>query len=148
MINRVRKRASGVEKIAQFSEDAHGFYPLFLEKDWQVAILNYLDGQGFGSINKVDVHFETDEVFILQKGTAILIATEVVDKKIQHTELIKMKEGVIYNIPKNCWHNIAMSKDAKVFIVEKSGTHKGDYEFFYLSDEDKNTLEKQIRELI
>ena len=45
-----------------------------------------------------------------------------------------MKEGIVYNIPKGVWHNIALSTDAEVFIVENSNTHLSDFEYYYLSE--------------
>lgn len=68
------------------------------------------------------MHRETDEVFILFKGDAILIEAKP-QKNTISLYCERMKLGVTYNIPAGTWHNIAMNSDAEIIIVEKSNTH-------------------------
>lgn len=102
---------------------------------------------GFFRLKKIDKHLNTDEVFVLISGIAVLIAAEMKDSKIVY-EFQKMKQGILYNIPKGVWHNIALSKDAKLLIVEKSYTHKNDFEYYWLTEKEQLEISDSIKELL
>ncbi|HVI48253.1 MAG TPA: hypothetical protein VM802_25520 [Chitinophaga sp.] len=133
--------------IEIYTHSGEGYNPFFIKDNWQVAQLNYMPEQDVFGIEKMDKHRQTDEVFILLKGAAVLIAAE------EHTtgfafQCIHMIPGVTYNIPVNVWHNIAMKKDAELIIVEKSNTHLGDFVYKSLSQQEKSELNKQIRDTL
>lgn len=122
-----------------------GYHPFFISDGWQVAQLNYSDDQHIDNIKRVDVHLETDEIFVLMDGEAVLISASINnDTPTFSTEL--MKKGTIYNIPKNLWHNIAMKEGSEVLIVEKSNTHLNDYEFYYLNNEQISELKSIVNQ--
>jgi len=129
--------------ITTYQHDGEGYNPFLIRDEWQVAQLNYMPGQGIDDILKIDVHWKTDEVFVLVAGTAMLIAAcREADQVV--FELVNMQQGVVYNIPKGVWHNIAMFKDARVLIIENKNTHLGDFEFYYLTELQKEMLNRQI----
>ena len=120
-----------------------GYHPFLIREGWQVAQLNYSEEQHIDNIKKIDIHFETDEVFVLFSGEAVLITAEVEnDTPLFSTDL--MATGTIYNVPKNVWHNIAMKEGSEVLIIEKSNTHLGDYEFYHLNEEQATDLKKNV----
>jgi len=129
--------------IEKYHHEGEGYNPFLIREGWQVAQLNYMPGQGIDDIQKIDIHFETDEAFVLVAGKAVLIAAEKEGDNVSF-EMISMKQGVVYNIPKDVWHNIAMLADAQVIIVEKDNTHLGDYDFYYLNEEQQEMLNRQI----
>jgi len=129
--------------IETYSHTGEGYNPYLIGPKWQVAQLNYQPDLAPDAIEKVDVHHHTDETFLLMAGQAVLIAADIRNGKIAF-ELIPMKPRELYNIPKGCWHNIALSKDAEVLITEDANTHLGDYEFHYLKEEEQ----KELREMI
>ncbi len=133
--------------IETYFHHGSGYNPFFIKEHWQVAQLNFMDEQGLYAIQKMDMHVQTDEVFILTKGTAVLIAGELLQNKFAF-QLIKMKAGTTYNIRANLWHNIAMDTDAQVIIVEKSNTHLGDFIFRSLSIEEQENLNNAISLLL
>ena len=133
--------------IEKYSHEGAGYNPFLIREGWQVAQLNYVAGQGFDDIQLIEVHNNTDEVFILFVGTAILIAAEKQDYNISY-EMILMEPGVVYNIPKGVWHNISMSRDAQVMIIENDNTHLCDFEYHYLNDAQKADLYQQIAALV
>ena len=130
--------------IKKYAHEGTGYNPFLIRDGWQVAQLNYMPEQGMDDIQKIDVHFETDEVFVLVAGKAVLIATEKEDDKVSF-EMVSMKQGIVYNIPKGLWHNIAMLEDARVIIIEKNNTHLGDYEYYYLNAEQKEEMYEKIK---
>lgn len=132
--------------IEKYIYNGEGYDPYLIRSGWQVAKLNYAPGIGMDDIEKIDVHLHTDEVFILIAGRAVLIAAEKEEDKIIY-EMVNMEKGIVYNIPKGVWHNIAMEKDAEIIIVEKSDTHLNDFEYFWLKDNQKEELYKLLKEI-
>jgi mannose-6-phosphate isomerase-like protein (cupin superfamily) len=132
------------EMIEVYAYDGAGYNPYMIRENWQVAQLNYIVKQGFEDIEKIDIHFETDEVFILLEGEVILITAEKEGDELTF-RMKKMEKNIVYNIPKMTWHNIAMSEDAQVIIVENAGTHIQDFDFYYLNAEQKKTMYAEIR---
>lgn len=130
--------------IEEYRHSKEGYNPYLIGPKWQVAQLNFQPDLAPDAIEKVDVHHHTDETFLLMAGQAVLIAAEIRPDSMEF-ELINMKAKVLYNIPKGCWHNIALSKDAEVLITEDANTHLGDYEFHHLNKEDKNELNELIQ---
>ena len=57
--------------IETYFHSGEGYNPFLVREGWQVAQLNYLPGHGFDEIEQIEVHRETDEVFILFKGCHI-----------------------------------------------------------------------------
>jgi mannose-6-phosphate isomerase-like protein (cupin superfamily) len=129
--------------IETYSHEGDGYNPFLIREKWQVAQLNYTPEMAFDAIDKVEVHAYTDEVFILFKGTAVLIAAEKDGDKLTF-QTVNMKAGVTYNIPVGVWHYLAMSTDAQLIIIEDANTHLQDVAYYYLSDEQKNFLYKLI----
>ncbi len=130
--------------IEEYTHTGIGYNPFLIRDSWQVAQLNHVDGQGFEDIEKIDVHLNTDEVFILLNGQAILIAAEKNGDQLSF-RMVNMKEGITYNIPKMTWHNIAMSQDAQVIIIENADTHLGDFEYYYINTEQKKEMYREIK---
>ena len=132
--------------IESFKVNGNGFHPFMISDGWQVAQLNYSEEQHINNINKVDVHYQTDEVFILLEGKAVLIAA-IFDADNPIFEIELMKKNTTYNIPKNRWHNIAMEKGSKVLLVEKSNTHISDFEHLLLSKKKQEELKSRVKTL-
>jgi len=132
--------------IEKYSHNKEGYNPYLIGSKWQVAQLNFLPELAPDAIQKLDVHRKTDETFLLMAGQAVLIAGDIKEDHVAF-EVINMKSKVLYNIPKDCWHNIAMSKDAEILITEDANTHLGDYEFFDLSDDQKKELKRLIEQV-
>lgn len=133
--------------IETYRHDNEGYDPSFISDGWQAAFLNYAEAETLERIEKLDIHYQTDEVFVLLEGSSVLIAADICEGVITY-DLIDMEPGIIYNIPKNTWHKIAMQKGSKVCIVEKSDTHLGDFEFYDLSEEQKADLQNAVKQLL
>ena len=133
--------------IEQYQISDIGYHPFLIRDGWQVAQLNYMPEQEIGNIVKLDIHHLTDEVFILLNGKAVLIGAEINGNDVNF-EVELMKPNITYNIPVGTWHNIAMSTDCEIIIIEKSDTHIADFEFFPLSDEKKNEMEILVKNCV
>lgn len=131
--------------IETYRYEGSGYHPFLIREGWQVAQLNYMPEQDLLNITKMDRHLLTDEVFVLLKGTAILIAATENNNEFKF-ECVKMKAGITYNIPVRLWHNIAMDKGSEVIIFEKDKTHLGDFEYRQLNANQKLDLKNLIIE--
>lgn len=78
---------------------------------WKVAYLGYCER--FSKFTELERHLETDEVFVLLRGSATLYGDDSTEE---------MEQGIVYNIPKGEWHHIVVSEDAWVLVVESSTT--------------------------
>lgn len=125
--------------IERYNIREKGYHPFVIKEGWQLAKLNYTEEQHIDKIMQMDVHLETDELFIPIAGKAVLIAATINDN-VPHFEVEQMKLNHIYNIPKGVWHNIAMEEGSEVFIAEKADTHISDFEHFALSNSKKEEL--------
>lgn len=82
---------------------------------WCVAYLNYADCFTEEGMKIIERHNQTDEVFILLKGEATLLMGEDMQR-------VPMEKFKGYNVKQGAYHNILVSKDAKVLIVENNDT--------------------------
>lgn len=85
---------------------------------WKIGLLRYSDR--FSCFKVLERHTETDEVFVLLKGRAVVYLRDD-DGNVQK---YKMKKCKVYNIHKNVWHHITVSRNATVLVVENSNTSK------------------------
>ncbi len=124
-------------EVYEWSED--GYKPLVFSHDWQAAILNWEPIFDLEKIGEVERHNQTDEVFVLTKGRAVLFTIDE-----QGMQIEEMKIGVIYNVLKDVWHNLTSTRDASWIIVENRDTHLHDCEFRQLSAEELARLEAKL----
>lgn len=110
-----------------------GYQSLVSHGAWRVAVLRYLDELNIENINTMERHTATDEVFILTFGKAMLILGGN-DANISEFQPVTMNIGEIYNIKKNTWHTVIMSKDAHIVIVENDDTNKENSETCLLNE--------------
>ena len=114
-------------KIETFDFDGEGYMPLVEYSGWRVAIANFCDRLLAENICKMERHLETDEVFILLNGHAVIYVGEEMDGHV-------MKIGKVYNVKRGEWHCISMEESTKVAIIENSGTGEKNTEYFYFKE--------------
>ena len=133
--------------IEKYKHDEKGYLPCLIKTNWQAAILNFAEEQDPKNIDKIEKHSLTDELFVLLHGNAVLIAADVSDNEIIFkTEVLE--KGIIYNIPQDVWHNIAMEKNTKIFIFENANTHLNDCTYLNLNDRQQKELYSKIADLL
>lgn len=126
--------------LQKFTFEGVGYFPTVLYPDFQVALLTSIDDYLLENLDHIDVHHETDEVFMLDEGHAILLAFSLVENEIREIEATAIERGNIINVPVGTWHAIVMEPDTRVFIVERALTHEGDFEFRSLSEEESSRI--------
>ncbi|MBW6473570.1 MAG: cupin domain-containing protein [Anaerolineaceae bacterium] len=119
-----------------------GYQPLISFGEWRVAALRYLEKLEPDQLSEMERHTATDEVFILVEGSGIIF----IGGNQSHPTGIHsfiMKNGEIYNVKRNTWHTISLSKAAHVIIVENDNTDTINSEIAELSQ----NAREQIRSL-
>ena len=121
------------------SFDGEGFQSLIEFSDWRVAILNYLEGIHPEHNDRMERHLESDEVFVLLKGKGVLLigGNEAVIESIFPQAL---EQGKIYNVMRNTWHTILLSRDASVLLVENRDTGEQNSGYISLSKDQKDII--------
>lgn len=100
--------------------EGEGYDRTFTYSSWRVAFLNF--AERFDHITYLERHLLTDEVFVLLNGTAELLIGET-------GAPVSMENGKLYVVAKGAWHNIRVSPDAKVLVIENSDTGKENSEY-------------------
>jgi mannose-6-phosphate isomerase-like protein (cupin superfamily) len=129
--------AQGIE-VYEYS--GPGYKPLVYSQDWMVARLNFEAIMELDKAVEIEMHKETDEVFILLKGKAAfyLVAGE------QPLQVVELKPGLVYNVPKGTWHNLLATREAEFVIVENRDTDKYDTEIRSLADKERKRMLEQL----
>jgi hypothetical protein len=109
---------AGLEII---SYTGKGYKPLIDFESWRVALINGASVYEPVEIDVLSCHCETDEIFVLLKGSCMLLIggnSDIPGK----VEKIWLEEGLLYNVTKGTWHNEILMPGAKVLIVENADT--------------------------
>ena len=129
------------EKLLEIREyTGPGYQPVIDFGVWRVAILNYLDEIHPKRIDFMERHDETDEVFILLQGQAVLFLGEGDAKHIDAIHSQVMDPGKIYNVKQSVWHTVVLSRDGSVLIVENRNTSDDNSQYVSLDREQRSTI--------
>lgn len=130
--------------IKTYSEE--GYRPVIDYDSWRVAVLNYCDELLPENITKFQRHDETDEVFVLLKGSCILFIGEG-DEEITEIHAQSMEPLKLYNVKKSVWHSHSLSQEAMVLIVENRDTTDANSPEIKLNRKQRNQLIRLADEL-
>lgn len=122
-------------EILEYKEP--GFLELMTFQSWKVAMLNYTDELFIENICYFEAHNETDEVFVLLEGEAIMYY--LIDQQIHQ---LKLERNKVYNVKQGLYHTHVLSRDAKLLIVEESNTSYDNSKRIYLDEALRLQLDK------
>lgn len=125
-------------EIRNFSGE--GYQSVMSFESWRVAVLRYHDGSHPDKIHTIERHCQTDEVFILTEGQAVLIVGGTGDV-VGELQAVAMEPGKIYNVKKNAWHTTLLGKGAHIIIVENDDTGKDNSESAVLTNSHRDALQ-------
>lgn len=103
-----------------------GYKRLANNGKWTFAGLNWAPRFDEKNLMDLERHNLTDEIFVLVHGKATLI----IGKECERVEMEPLK---YYNVRAGIWHNIVVSEDARVLIMESSNTSKDNTDYYLLS---------------
>ena len=109
-----------IEIVEHKGED---YKTLIAFEGWRVAILNFADKFIRENIPFLEKHNLTDEAFVLLGGEATLYIAGGEDKP-DPIQKVRMEPYKIYNIKKGVWHNLEISRDGHLLIVENKNTSR------------------------
>lgn len=127
--------------------DGDGYKPLVSFGAWRVAVLHYLEELEPSNITSMERHTQTDEVFILIKGKAILVLGGNGPSLTEFSTYI-MNIGEVNNVKKNTWHTILVSHDVHLLIVENEDTGQENSEYCELSEDLKKIIQNKARDFL
>lgn len=116
--------------ITEKKAEKEGFDAVFTNERFKCAFIKRSENCSFGKVMEMKKHNETDEIFVLLKGKAVMLTLEG-DNYIK-TQLAK---NSAYNVAKGTWHYLAVSGDAEVFVVENQDTTSKNSEVLRLDKE-------------
>jgi ureidoglycolate hydrolase len=119
-----------------------GYLPMVDFEGWRVAVLNFAENLRMENITSMQRHNETDEVFVLLKGRAILFVGQG-DEQVTRIHAQPLEPYKIYNVKRAVWHHHTLSEDAMVLVVENRDTTYDNSPFCDLS----RAQQEKIREL-
>ena len=109
---------SGLE-IYSYTEP--GFKPLINFGSWRVACSNGPSVYQRKEVTSLSRHLETDEVFVLVKGSCLLLTAGNGEVPGEVTKTW-MELGKMYNVTQCTWHGSILLPGATVMIVENRDT--------------------------
>lgn len=136
------------DKLLSIKEfTGEGYLPLVDFGSWRVAFLRYLDGLQPDRVDRLERHNETDEVFVLLAGQAVLFLGEG-DESIERVFPQEMAYYKVYNVKCSAWHAVILSPDATILLVENCDTGEKNTEFASMNFEQRALLESVSRQKI
>jgi ureidoglycolate hydrolase len=111
-----------------------GYLPMIDYGTWRVAFLRYIDELIPRNIKRVERHRETDEVFVLIEGQALLFIGQG-DEQVDELVSLVMEPGKLYNVKKNTWHCCVLSHAATILLVENRDTGLANTDYCALEPE-------------
>jgi mannose-6-phosphate isomerase-like protein (cupin superfamily) len=129
-----------------YSWDEQGFRGFVSHRGWLVALMNWeqrFDPNGIGPIER---HNQTDEVFVLLRGQAVIFVIEEDGAPTRGVHAVSMQPGLIYNVPRATWHSVIGTRDATWLIVESNDTSRENSDYRQLTVQERADLDIQLPE--
>ena len=128
------------ESLMEIREYSGGGYrPLIDYGAWRVAILRWDKSMLPEKLEYMERHMQTDEVFVLLNGQATLILGGNLSK-VESVYQQVMENGKLYNVKRNTWHTVMLSRDATILIVENQDTGQENSEHSKMTDKMKQFI--------
>jgi len=110
------------------------YSPLVEYGEWRVAAISASEHNSADAIMQLERHSETDEVFVLMRGRAILFAAADQGRWVTgRIDSVEMETLRVYNVKRGVWHACALGPDAVVLVVENSGTGSSNSDYSQLT---------------
>jgi hypothetical protein len=129
--------------------DSSGYNRVVEYDKWTVANLATCPDTYLEKIDSFQKHFETDEVFVLLKGSAMLFILESDEFNIEKLKTYKLEPNKVYNVCKNTYHQHILGDDSNVLIIENSNTSDDlNSKRLYLDDQEIKFFRDYVRSVM
>ncbi len=122
--------------FSQETSKKAGFDTVIKNESFKCAFITLSPAYAFGTVEEMKRHNETDEIFILLNGSAVMLIYE--DGIFTEYPLAK---SAAYNVHAGTWHYLAVSEDALVFVTENANTDSTNSDIIKLD----NAYELKVR---
>ena len=136
-------------KLKNITYEGAGIENVYSNESWLIALKNWREANDVETISRLEIHFKTDEQFILLKGSVVIIYAEELDEQ-TIIQAVKLEPGAVFNVPQNTWFNNILSKDAKLAYIESSDTKAAPDNSIYreLTAEQIVEIKEKVRALL
>jgi mannose-6-phosphate isomerase-like protein (cupin superfamily) len=110
-------------------------------KTWCIGIKNYKPANSIESLDCLEVHKETDEIFVHIDGSCCLLMRDA-DGSFHGA---MMEPGSLYTVPQGVWHTTVTKPGVKMVIAEKSGTNMTNSELMKLDAAEQAAAAAAVR---
>lgn len=118
-----------------------GYAPVIDFESWRVAVLNDIDELEVPNLKTMQKHLQSDEVFVLLKGSVTLF-TAGNGEEIGKITKMTLEPEKCYNVKKGVWHTHTLEKGSSVLIVENRNTCDDNSPTVALTEEQISELRK------
>jgi len=129
-----------------FEYTGDGYKPLIDFNCWRVALLRYCDDMHPAEMVHLERHLETDEVFVLLEGEALLFLTGVDGSGELRVE--RMQPLKLYNVKRSAWHNAVLSQNATILLVENKDTSQANSEYCPITNAQRAVIASSARAVL
>lgn len=136
-------------KGQSFSFEGEGIGCVYNNDKWTICIKNWKPNNDINNIKYLEIHYKTDEQFILLNGKAILLAATRENDSFK-IETIKMEPMKVYNIPKGTWFNTITEKNTKLVYIQdaKTSGEAGNSEYLNMTENELVNLRKEVEQIL
>ena len=106
-----------------------GFDAVITEQGFKCAYITHSAAYSFGAVTEMKRHNETEEVFVLLAGDAVMLT--FAEGVFTETPLVRGEATVV---AKGTYHYLGVTADASVFVVERDDTGKDNTDVLVLSE--------------
>ena len=106
-------------EIREYQEP--GYAPVIDFETWRVAVLNDIDELELHNLKTMQKHLQSDEVFVLLKGSCTLF-TAGDGAKVGSIQSTRLEPCKCYNVKAGVWHTHTLAENSSVLIVENRDT--------------------------
>lgn len=107
--------------LTEATFSAEGFCPVVRNSQFLCAFITRSAAYAPGQVKEMKRHNDTDEVFVLLQGKALLLTRDSLDEACRETLLSPL---TAYTVHAGTWHYLAVSEDAKVFVTESGAIQR------------------------
>lgn len=109
-----------------------GFDTAFHTDNFKCAFITPAAQYAFGHVKQMKRHNDSDEVFVLLAGSAVLLTKDGDSTGLVTTQLLPK---IAYNVTHGTWHYLAVTEDAVVFVAESGNMDSKNTESLDISGE-------------
>lgn len=98
-----------------------GFEAVFQNARFKCAFITASPQYACGKVKEMKQHNDSDEVFVLLQGRAVLLTR---DQEAAPCDTTVLRPNHAYNVTSGTWHYLAVTEDAIVFVAESGAMEK------------------------